>query len=57
VGAAKAAPTVKLSADKTRRLSDFLVESIAQKLEYSNIQKTRVHEMQQAYNFINRIPL
>ncbi len=35
-----------------KRLSDFLVESITQKLEYSNIQKTRVHEMQQAYNFI-----
>lgn len=35
-----------------RRLSDFLVESITQKLENSNIQKTRVHEMQQAYNFI-----
>lgn len=35
-----------------RRLSDFLVESITQKLEYSNIQQTRVYEMQQSYNFI-----
>jgi len=35
-----------------KRLSDFLVESVTQKLEYANIPKTRVHEMQQAYNFI-----
>lgn len=34
------------------RLSDFLVSSIVQKLEYSNIPHTRIYEMQQAYNFI-----
>lgn len=34
------------------RLSDFLVDSIVQKLEYSNIHPTRIYEMQQAYNFI-----
>lgn len=34
------------------RLSDFLVQSITQKLNAANINKTRVHEMQQAYNFI-----
>lgn len=35
-----------------KRLSDFLVDSVTQKLNAANIQKTRVHEMQQAYNFI-----
>lgn len=35
-----------------KRLSDFLVDSVIQKMESANIQKTRVHEMQQAYNFI-----
>ena len=35
-----------------KRLSEFLVNSILEKLEKSNIQKSRVHEMQQAYNFI-----
>ncbi len=35
-----------------RRLSDFLVDSVIKKLEYANIQLTRVHEMQQAFNFI-----
>lgn len=34
------------------RLSKFLVDSVTQKLEYANIASTRVHEMQQAYNFI-----
>ncbi|MHA3401518.1 HsdM family class I SAM-dependent methyltransferase [Yersinia enterocolitica] len=34
------------------RLSDFLVDSIVQKLEHSNIHPTRIYEMQQAYNFI-----
>lgn len=35
-----------------KRLSDFLVDSAVQKLEYANIPSSRVHEMQQAYNFI-----
>lgn len=35
-----------------KRLSEFLVASVTQKLEYANIPSTRVHEMQQAYNFI-----
>ena len=35
-----------------KRLSEFLVSSVVQKLEYANIPSTRVHEMQQAFNFI-----
>src|SRR5205085_7617259 len=35
-----------------KRLSEYLVESIQQKLEYSNVPKTRVYEMNQAFSFI-----
>ena len=34
------------------RLSEFLVNSVTQKLNAANIAAGRVHEMQQAYNFI-----
>lgn len=34
------------------RLSEFLVQSIQQKLENSNVPHTRVHEMNQAFSFI-----
>lgn len=34
------------------RLSQFLIESVTQKLEHANIQKIRIHEMQQTFNFI-----